>query len=101
MTDDATPRGWYPSGEVGLRRWWNGAAWEPIGIADDGHVDVRERIGQEVISLTVLGGITETAVARLMDKLSTYPPCRIESIETRESGAAPGVELLAVISWSA
>lgn len=90
--------GWHVESK-GIFRWWTGTHWSEARAAADGHVDVSKNIGQTVLNHTMLGGADAQVIAMLMDDLRSFPPSRIEQIQTYTSAIAVGTSLIAVVSW--
>lgn len=93
-----TPPGWYQDSPA-TSRWWTGSEWSPARVAHDGHVDVKQSIGQSIIAVAALGGVDQTAITKLFEVLEGYPPSRVEQVQTYHSGFAAGTNLVAIVSW--
>lgn len=100
-TDSPTTPGWHrPFGEPHLR-WWSGSEWSRARWSESGHTSVAEDIGQSIIVSTTLGGGDAHAIATIINTLkSTYPPCRIVSLNTYTSAVVAGTNVVVVVEWA-
>ncbi|MFF1572496.1 DUF2510 domain-containing protein [Leifsonia sp. NPDC058292] len=58
LNNPAAARGWYADNvmpNVEMARWWTGSSWSEATSAPDGHHDVAGKVGEAMISVTVLG----------------------------------------------
>lgn len=80
-------------------RWWAGSRWSDARACLDGRIDAARNIGQAVLTLSQMGGTDKEVIGLLMEELQSFPPSRIEQIQTYTSAVVAGTSLMAVVSW--